>query len=130
MLVKWRVAIPLTLCALTLPALLHGSGESATSTTDRGWSELTSSMEKMHRAMSSVTPSGDNDVDFVQLMLPHHQAAIDMAKSELLFGKSPEMRRLAQEIIADQQSEIDLMRLWLKKHAQEPQRGRVPAGSP
>ena len=42
-----------------------------------------------------------------------------MAESELLFGKSPEMRRLAQEIIADQQSEIELMRLWLKKHPQE-----------
>jgi uncharacterized protein (DUF305 family) len=117
--VKWRVAIPLTLCALTMPALQHGSAES-----ESGWSELTSSMEKMHRAMSSVAPSGASDVDFVQLMLPHHQAAIDMAKSELLHGKSSELRRLAQEIITDQQSEIDLMRLWLKKHAQEPQKSR------
>ena len=74
--------------------------------------------------MSSVAPSDDSDVDFVRLMLPHHQAAIDMAKSELLFGKSPEMRRLAQEIIADQQSEIDLMQLWLKKHAPGRQKSR------
>jgi len=73
-------------------------------------------MEKMHQAMSSVAPSDDSDGNFVQLMLPHHQAAIDMAKVELLFGKSPEMRRLAQEIITDQQSEIDFMQLWLKKH--------------
>ena len=81
------------------------------------WNQLTSSIEKMHQAMDSVAPSGDSDVDFVRLMLPHHQAAIDMAKLELLFGKSPEMRRLAQEIITDQQSEIDLMQLWLKTHA-------------
>jgi uncharacterized protein (DUF305 family) len=127
---KWRLAIPLTLCALTMPALQQGMGESATAKTDRGWSELTSSMEKMHRAMSLVTPSGDTDVDFVRLMLPHHQAAIDMAKSELLLGKSPEMRRLAQEIIADQQSEIDLMQLWLKKHAPGQQKsGQSPDSS-
>ena len=50
-------------------------------------------------------------------MLPHHQAAIDMAKTQLLYGKDPQMRRLAQEIITDQQSEIALMHLWLKQHS-------------
>jgi len=74
-------------------------------------------MEKMHRAMASVEASGDGDVDFVRLMLPHHQAAIDMAKTQLLYGKDPQMRRLAQEIITDQQSEIALMHLWLKQHS-------------
>ena len=117
--IKWRV-IPLALsCALAVPSPQRGSPEkapTAEATADRAWSELTSSMEKMHAAMSSVAPSGDADTDFVQLMLPHHQAAIDMAKTELLVGKSPKMRRLAQEIITDQQSEIDLMQLWLEKH--------------
>lgn len=80
------------------------------------WSELGKSMEKMHAGMRSTNPSGDNDVDFVRLMLPHHQAAIDMAKTELLYGKDPQMRRLAQEIITDQQSETELMQLWLKQH--------------
>jgi uncharacterized protein (DUF305 family) len=65
--------------------------------------------------MALVKPSGDSDVDFVKLMLPHHQAAIDMAKVQLKYGKDEQMRRLAQEIITDQQSEIALMRLWLKK---------------
>jgi len=51
-------------------------------------------------------------------MLPHHQAAIDMAKTQLLYGKDPQMRRLAQEIITDQQSEIELMQRWLRQ--QEP----------
>jgi uncharacterized protein (DUF305 family) len=74
-------------------------------------------MEKMHRAMASVAASGDSDVDFVSLMLPHHQAAIDMARIQLRYGTDPQMRRLAQEIIADQQSEIELMQLWLKQRA-------------
>jgi uncharacterized protein (DUF305 family) len=72
-------------------------------------------MDKMHMAMEAVERSGNNDVDFVRLMLPHHQAAIDMAKTQLLYGKDPQMRRLAQEIITDQQLEIELMQRWLKQ---------------
>jgi len=83
---------------------------------DPAWEELVESMNAMHVAMSSVPPSGNADADFVRLMLPHHQAAIDMARAELLHGKDPQVRRLAQEIITDQQSEIELMRLWLKQH--------------
>jgi hypothetical protein len=84
-------------------------------TTDPDWSELIASMDKMHMAMGAVERSGNADVDFVRLMLPHHQAAIDMAKTQLLYGKDPQMRRLAQEIITDQQSEIELMQRWLKQ---------------
>src|SRR5271165_5744293 len=83
---------------------------------DLDWSALMGSMQQMDVAMMSVGPSGSSDVDFVRLMLPHHQAAIDMAKAQLLYGKDPQMQRLAQEIITDQQSEIDLMQLWLKQH--------------
>ena len=83
---------------------------------DVNWSELLASMKKMHMAMEAIKPSGDSDVDFVRLMLPHHQAAIDMAKTQLLYGKDPQMRRLAQEIITDQQLEIELMQRWLKQH--------------
>jgi len=86
------------------------------------WSELMGSMGRMHTAMSSVEPSGECDLDFVKLMLPHHQAAIEMAKTQLIYGKDPRMRRLAQEIITDQQSEIDLMQLWLKQHKPGPQK--------
>ena len=83
---------------------------------EENWSELTASMEKMHAAMGSIERSGNSDVDFVRLMLPHHQAALDMARTELMHGKDPQMRRLAQEIITDQQSEVELMQLWLKQH--------------
>jgi DUF305 family protein family protein len=82
---------------------------------DSDWSELIASMDKMHMAMGATKPSGNTDVDFVRLMLPHHQAAIDMAKTQLLYGKDPQMRRLAQEIITDQQLEIELMQRWLKQ---------------
>jgi hypothetical protein len=84
-------------------------------TDDSDWSELIASMDKMHMAMGAVKRSGDSDVDFVRLMLPHHQAAIDMAKIQLLHGRDPGMRRLAQEIITDQQLEIELMQRWLKQ---------------
>ena len=80
------------------------------------WSELVASMDKMHMAMAAIERSGDTDVDFVRLMLPHHEGAIEMAKVELLYGKDPQMRRLAQEIITDQQLEIELMQRWLKAH--------------
>jgi hypothetical protein len=82
---------------------------------DPHWSGLVGSMMKMHDDMSAIERTGHADADFVHLMLPHHQAAIDMARVQLLYGKDPQMRRLAQEIIADQQLEIELMQLWLKQ---------------
>src|SRR5690348_15103324 len=100
------------LVCVGIHAETHAHG-SRTSKAD--WSELNASMHKMHAAMSAIERSGDADVDFVRLMLPHHQAAIDMAKTQLLYGKDPQMRRLAQEIITDQQLEIELMRRWLKQ---------------
>jgi uncharacterized protein (DUF305 family) len=119
--ITWRLSIlSFIFCTLTMQALQDGTqartSAAISSAVDPGWSEFNSSMAKMHAAMASVVPSGKSDVDFVRLMLPHHQAAIDMAKIQLRYGKDPEMRRLAQEIITDQQSEIDLMQLWLKRH--------------
>jgi hypothetical protein len=108
---------------ITLAARWQGSHSHARSTmAGIDWSELMGSIDKMHAAMASVEASGDSDVDFIGLMLPHHQRAIDMAKTELLYGKDPQMRRLAQEIITDQQSEIELMQLWLKSHGPHSQK--------
>jgi uncharacterized protein (DUF305 family) len=72
-------------------------------------------MDDMHHQMRMVITTGEADEDFVRLMLPHHQGAVEMAKIELLCGKDSVNRRLAQEIIVEQQSEIDLMNLWLSK---------------
>ena len=113
----WRCAI-LSILVLTLTPVEWGQdshSHTSPSTPESKWSELVGSMHVMHAAMASVRPSGDNDADFVRLMLPHHQAAIDMAKTQLAYGQDPQMRRLAQEIITDQQSEIELMQLWLRQ---------------
>jgi uncharacterized protein (DUF305 family) len=114
----YRFAILLVLiCSVTLVADTQDSySHSSNATTAHEWAELMGSMDKMHGAMASLDSSCDGDVDFVNLMLPHHQAAIDMARTQLVYGKDPQIRRLAQEIITDQESEIELMKLWLKQH--------------
>jgi len=84
--------------------------------TEKTFDQLMSeAMRIMHRGMHTTEYTGEADHDFVTMMIPHHQGAIDMAKALLLYGKDPQMRRLAQEIITDQQSEIQLMQLWLKR---------------
>jgi len=66
------------------------------------------SMSKMMANMVAK-PTGDIDRDFVGMMVPHHQGAVDMAKSELKYGHNEQLRRLAQEIIVTQQQEITVM---------------------
>jgi uncharacterized protein (DUF305 family) len=73
------------------------------------------SMSRMDSGMKSAPMNGNVDHDFAAMMIPHHEGAIDMAKAELIYGKDPVMRRLAKEIIVDQQSEIEVMQLWLSK---------------
>ena len=85
-------------------------------TTQDFMGQMNNAMADMDRSMSAAPMNGNADHDFASMMIPHHKGAIEMAKSELLFGKDPTMRRLAQEILVDQESEIDAMNLWLKKH--------------
>jgi hypothetical protein len=76
------------------------------------FSENQAAMNKMMTDMA-VKPTGDVDRDFVEMMVPHHQGAVDMAKAELRYGHNEVLRRLAQEIIVTQQQEISVMRLAL-----------------
>ena len=71
-------------------------------------------MQMMHQ--TSTQFSGNVEVDFLRQMIPHHQGAIDMAKVELAHGKDPEIRKMAEKIIADQEKEIAEMKAWLKKN--------------
>jgi uncharacterized protein (DUF305 family) len=88
-----------------------------TASTEKTFDQLMAdAMNVMHNGMQSAPYTGEPDRDFVTMMIPHHQGAIDMAKALWLYGKDPQMRRLAQEIITDQQSEIQLMQLWLNQH--------------
>jgi uncharacterized protein (DUF305 family) len=72
-------------------------------------SENAAAMKKMMADMK-VTPTGDVDRDFVAMMVPHHQGAVDMAQAELKYGHNKQLRRLAREIVANQQREIKVMR--------------------
>jgi len=72
-------------------------------------------MAKMHKDMS-ITYTGNADIDFMKGMMPHHQGAIDMAKIVLKYGKDPEVKKLAEGIIAAQETEIAQMKAWLAAH--------------
>jgi uncharacterized protein (DUF305 family) len=103
----------------TLPILLVTSIAAAQmpSIMDRFMLAMRTSMTAMDKGMTEAAMTGDIDRDFAAMMTPHHRGAIDMARAELSYGKDPVMRRLAEEIIVDQQSEIDAMALWLsRKH--------------
>jgi uncharacterized protein (DUF305 family) len=73
---------------------------------------LSENVAAMQRMMADMTikPTGDVDRDFVAMMVPHHQGAVDMAKAELKYGRNAQLRQLAQEIVAAQQKQITVMR--------------------
>jgi hypothetical protein len=78
--------------------------------------ENEAAMTKMMNDMAAK-PTGDVDRDFVAMMNPHHQGAIDMAIIELRYGKNEQLRRIAQEIIVDQMQEIAAMKLAIGEPA-------------
>ena len=78
-------------------------------------SQMMQAMDRMNSGMAAARPTGDPDRDFAAMMIPHHQGAIDMAKVELIYGRDPVLRRLAQGIIVEQQQEIELMQRSLSE---------------
>jgi uncharacterized protein (DUF305 family) len=98
---------------LTLLMLLTGGIATAympMSALDRA---MTGEMTRMSEAMAAAPMTADPDHDFMAMMIPHHQGAIEMADSELQDGRDVRVKRLAQEIIVTQESEIQLMRSYL-----------------
>ena len=94
----------------------HSTTEAAAPATD-ATTAYKAAMDTMHGAMSSMEYSGDTDIDFARGMIPHHQAAIDMARIVLEHGKDAEIRKLAEEIIEAQEREIEQLETWLAAHA-------------
>ena len=113
--------------ALVMPAFFS-SAQSARAEDMKGMNMMTkpaatpadkafaASMKTMMNGMN-VKPTGKPDKDFVLMMMPHHQGAIDMAKVELQYGTDPELRQLATDIVAAQEKEIAQMKTWLEKNA-------------
>ena len=111
MIVK-RSTLLLALAAVAVGAL--GITGALTAPRDDGpfFAENQAAMGRMMAAMD-INSSGDADADFTAMMIPHHQGAIDMAQAELRYGRNEQLRRIAQEIIVEQQQEIAAMRLAL-----------------
>jgi uncharacterized protein (DUF305 family) len=115
-------SISVAILCLILPGVAvaqnhpHGVAQSASSDSPKTAFNLqmTQAMDRMDADMMAAKPTGNPDHDFAAMMIPHHQGAIDMAKAQLLYGRDPVLRRLAQEIIVAQQQEIEVMRRALK----------------
>jgi uncharacterized protein (DUF305 family) len=73
-------------------------------------------MQGMDQSMQTMKPTGDPSMDFVMMMKPHHQAAVDMAEAYLKYGKDPRLTKMAQDIIKSQKEEINEMNAWESKH--------------
>jgi uncharacterized protein (DUF305 family) len=87
---------------------------------------MNDAMAVMAHGMQRAPMNGVAEHDFITMMIPHHQGAIDMAKAVLLHTKDRELQNLAQGIITEQQNEIQVMQAWLQRHqAQQPSAGRT-----
>ena len=77
--------------------------------------EYLRAMDNMHRPMMEGIMDSDPDAAFVRGMIPHHKGAVEMAEIQLKYGKDPELKKMAQDIIAAQNKEIEFMEKWLKE---------------
>ena len=94
----------------------HDMSAMAATSDDPAAAGYQAAMDKMHREMMAMKYTGNADVHFVRAMIPHHQAAVDMARVLLDYGKDPQLRKMAQNIITSQTKEIDEMENWLAAH--------------
>lgn len=119
-------------CQNVAPAGTSMCSAKGTGSMESERSFLTENERAMSKMMAAMTakPAGDIDEDFAAMMIPHHQGAIDMAVLELRYGRNEQLRRIAQEIIVDQQQEITAMRLALGQPLPPPVSAPTEAGDP
>lgn len=116
LLVGGLIAVPAVALAQgmgAMPGMDHGAAPAA------GNADAAAAYMAAHETMMAamaIEPTGDPDRDFVLMMIPHHQGAIDMARVELEYGTDPELRAIAEAIIAAQETEIAAFNAWLERH--------------
>jgi uncharacterized protein (DUF305 family) len=98
------------------PAGHHGMMHAASNANDSDSTKaFRAANDAMHKGMD-IPFTNNADVDFIKGMIPHHVGAVNMANIVLKYGKDPEVRKLAQEIVAAQEKEISFMKKWLEKN--------------
>ena len=119
---KWLLPLlPLVLLAVAPAVAQQGhehhsvaTASSAKQNADPGYSrfvvEMNAGMSKMMKDMHAPGYAGNPDIDFLAMMIPHHQGAVEMARLALVHGRDPATRRLAEDIIASQVVEIEGMK--------------------
>lgn len=121
---------PFAIAGMAL-SLAAGAGRVAAATPEQAFEQANAAVMDRMMAGMSAKPSGEVDADFVNMMEPHHQGAIEMAELELTYGRNAQLRRIAQEIIVEQQQEIAAMRLALGRalppSTPAPTQGGAPA---
>jgi uncharacterized protein (DUF305 family) len=94
--------------------MMHMKQGMEMSESDKGYIEA---MQKMQQDMMKMEMTGDSTADFVRMMIPHHQSAIDMAQVLLKQQNvDPKINAMAEKILTDQQAEIDEFNKWLDEH--------------
>jgi hypothetical protein len=131
-----RFLILIVICIIPYASVLaqdhsgHKKGsEKLTPEFTRFMMEMDVGMKKMMDNMHAPGYSGDPDLDFLAMMIPHHEGAVEMSRLVLIYGRDPLVRRLAEDIIAGQQVEIETMklRLMILRSSPDPEPGGFPA---
>ena len=108
--IKRLMLVIASLAAVTTLAITRDGASSGSTATTAFHPAMHAAMQDMARAMGQARMIGDADRDFLAMMIPHHEGAVEMARLELIHGTDSLVRRLAEEIIASQQTEIEAMR--------------------